>query len=292
MLRLGRWTSNMRPDLASSIWEVPLAFLDVETTGLSPERGDRVCEVAILLTQGDEIVDGYQQLLNPQRKIGAGAQAVNGITDEMVAGCPRFSQVADRVLDLLEGAVFVGHNAAFDLGFVSSELNYVGRSLPELVVLDTLRLARRQYRLPSYALGRLAEALQVDVDGRAHRAMVDVLFTRGVFLRTVDDLWDAGLRSVSDLLRFQGAGIVSPAPDLDVPAPIRRALEDEGVLWLHYRAEDGEETERFVRPLRIHSFGGSPILVAHCLLKDAKRSFRLDRILEAELVQEPGQDTT
>lgn len=266
---------------------VPLAFVDVETTGLDPAWGDRVCEIAILRCQGGEVVDALQRLVNPQRRMGLGALRVHGITDEMLRGAPPFAQVARDVLELLEGAVVVGHNTPFDLGFLAKELGRLGAALPNPIALDTLRLARRCYRLPSYSLGRVAEALQVQVNAQEHRAMSDVLTTRGVFLRLMERLSAGGARSLGDYVEAQGGPIVvERAPRYDLPAEIQEALCDNRLLHLHYRAEDGTETERIVRPMDVSEQGGHLLLVAHCHLRDATRYFRLDRILSMDVIVE------
>jgi len=273
-------------DLDLSIDDAALAFLDVETTGLAPNYGDRVCEVAILRCRGEEVLDSLQQLINPQRPMGAGAFAVHGIADEMLRDAPPFEQVAEDVLELVEGAVLVGHNTPFDLGFLAEELGRLGLSLPPFVALDTLRLARHVYRLRSYSLGSVAEALGVDVRGHAHRAMSDVLLTRAVFQRLVDDLWREGCRTINDLLRAQGGMIeFARAPTLDIPPLIQEALRERLLLRLRYLAENGVETDRLVRPITVSDRGGTISLVAHCYLRDALRAFRLDRILEMDLVK-------
>ena len=197
-------------DLDARIDKVPIAFLDVETTGLRPEYGDRICEVAILRCEGGEVVDSLQQLVNPQRPVSAGAYAVHGIGDEVLQEAPLFSEVAEDLLALIEGTVLIGHNIRFDLGFVINELTRVGRPMLHIVPLDTLRLARGIYRLRSYSLGYVARSLDVQVGGRAHRAMIDVLLTKGVFERQVHDLWPRGVRSVSDLIEAQGGALALP----------------------------------------------------------------------------------
>jgi DNA polymerase-3 subunit epsilon len=276
-------------DLTLSPDEVPLAFLDVETTGLAPHYGDRVCEVAILRCRGEEVLDSLQQLVNPQRPMGAGAFAVHGIAEEMLRDAPTFAQVAEDVLELIEGAVLVGHNTPFDLSFLAEELGRLGLSLPPLIALDTLRLARRVYRLGSYALGPVAAALGVDVRGHAHRAMSDVLLTRAVFQRLTDDLWRQGLRTLNDLLRAQGGMLeFARAPTGDIPPLLQEALRERSLLRLRYLAENGAETDRLVRPITVCDRGGTLALVAHCYLRDALRTFRLDRILEMDLVKRPG----
>jgi DNA polymerase III epsilon subunit family exonuclease len=274
-------------DLRLSIDEAPLAFLDVETTGLEPRFGDRVCEVAILRCQGEDVLDALQHLVDPQRPMGPGAYAVHHISDEMLRGAPTFGEVADDVLELLEGAVLVGHNTPFDLGFVTEELARLGRELPPLVALDTLRLARRHYRLSSYSLTQLAAALGVDIRGHAHRAMNDVLLTRAVLQRLVGDLWGRGVRTVDDYIQAQGGAVFTTrAPPPDIPEVLQEALRERSLLRLRYLSERGEETDRLVRPITISDRGGYVSLVAHCYLRDALRAFRLDRILEMDLVSE------
>lgn len=276
--------------LSQTIDDVPLAFLDVETTGLAPYQGDRVCEIAILRCRYGEPEDALQQLIDPQRPIGAGAFAVNGITEDMLRGAPTFAQIADQVMSILEGAVAVCHNARFDLGFVSNEFALLGGQLPAVPALDTLRLAKSMLLLRSYSLGRLAEALEVFVDGRAHRAMVDVLLTRGVFERLTDALWSRGIRTLGDILALQGGSAeVEPRLTVDVPPVILEALRGEWLMRLRYQAPGAPETERLVRPLAVLDRGGFPSLVAHCYLRDARRHFRLDRILAMELVRDSGE---
>ncbi len=273
-------------DPATAIDEVPLAFLDVETTGLSPNYGDRVCEVAVLRCQWGDTQAAYQTLVNPQRPMGAGAYAVHGLSDALLAHAPSFGEVADEVLALLEDAVFVGHNAPFDLGFLASELGHVGRPMPRLIALDTLRLARTIYRIPSYALGSLSAHLGVSRPDGAHRAMADVQTTRAVFEHIADDLWRRGVRTVAALVTQQGGNMHYEAPDpLELPEPLRRALSDRTMLWMRYRSQGGQETERLVRPLDVARRGGVLVLVAHCTLRNDQRTFRLDRILQMETVE-------
>ncbi len=275
--------------LGSLIDSVPLAFVDVETTGLSPYHGDRVCEIAILRCEGDVVVDAMQQLIRPQRPMGSGALKVHGITDEMLRNAPLFGDVQSDVLDLLDGAVLVGHNAPFDISFVAAELDRLGAALPVDVALDTLRLARNHVTLRSYALHNVSRALDVEVSGRSHRAMVDVLLTRGVFLRLVDRLWRRGVRTVADYVDAQGGPLEGPSrgpqPSFaNAPPEVQRALQQGLLLRLRYISEAGDRSERVVRPIAIVGDDRNAYLVAHCYLRDAKRTFRLDRVLDMELV--------
>jgi len=268
-----------------SLDDVPLAFVDLETTGLNPSYGDRICEVAILRYVCNERDDSLEQLVNPLRSISPGAYAVNGISAEMLRDAPTFEQMAGRVSALLEGAVLVGHNVAFDLGFLIAELRAAGRSLPPVVALDTCKLARHSLEAPSYSLGRLARHIGLPLNGREHRAMTDVETTRALFQHVTDLLWRRGVRTLGQLIQAQGGalGYGQPVP-LDVPPVIREALECHALLQLTYISEGGQRTERLTRPTKLLVWEGRVTLVAYCYLRQALRHFRLDRIVQIELV--------
>jgi DNA polymerase III subunit epsilon len=271
--------------LAAGIDEAPLLYLDVETTGLHPELGDRVIEIGAIRCEGDEVLDAMQQLVDPQRRIGRGALAVHGITADMVADAPTFAQVATDILDLLSGAIFIGHNAPFDLGFLAQELALSGNSIPPMVALCTLRLSRRAYRLPSYSLTNVTEALGIEVVGNTHRAFTDALLTKALFERISDSMWRQGIRTVRDYVTQQGGPILmTPSPAMEVPEAIREALADRCLLALRYRAQSGTETQRVVRPYRVVRRSGKLLLQGHCLLRNKERTFRIDRIIEIEVV--------
>jgi DNA polymerase-3 subunit epsilon len=78
--------------------------VDVETTGLSASFGDRVCEIGIVLAQGDAILDTYQTLVNPQRPISPGAASVNGLSDADMCQAPIFAEIADQALERIDGS--------------------------------------------------------------------------------------------------------------------------------------------------------------------------------------------
>ena len=125
--------------------ELTLTVVDVETTGLYPAYGDRVCEVGIVCAQGETILDTYQTLVNPQRPISPGAALVNGLSDADVTGAPLFAEVAEAVLEKIDGAVLVCHNAPFDLSFLEAELRRLGLPWQPEGVIDTLDIARRYF---------------------------------------------------------------------------------------------------------------------------------------------------
>jgi len=157
--------------------QVTLAFLDVETTGLSPRLGHRVIEVAVRRVSGGEVEQTFQRLINPCRAVSAGITRLTGISDEMVASAPQFGDIAGELHEMLRGAVIVGHNASFDASFLRSEMSGCGRALCDDLgdppVLDTLRLARRICRGQRNGLSALCARLGVCIESPAHRAMAD-----------------------------------------------------------------------------------------------------------------------
>jgi DNA polymerase-3 subunit epsilon len=255
-----------------------LVFLDVETTGLSAWFGDRICEIAILRSRGDEVLASFDTLVNPERRISPGASRVNGLTDQDLIGAPLFSEIAPQVEILLGDAVIVAHNAPFDLGFVRSELGRLGKSLPSVEVIDTLQLARQHFHFPSNGLQAIADALDIE-RSTAHRAMADVLTTRAVLRIFLDRL---GQVSTEEYVSLP----LPPVPDtanLNLPPLLQEALTQKYDLWIRYVDQKGRETERRITPRQILLRQDYIYVSAHCHLRDEDRSFRLDRITEIRL---------
>lgn len=275
-------------DLSAALLQVPiadapLAFVDVETTGLSPWAGDRVCEVGIVRCQGEVEVDQLSTLVNPLRAISPGAYRVNRISPAMLVGAPTFAEIAHDVWGTLEGCVLVAHNAGFDVGFLAREFSLAGLPRPALQVVDTLALARRLYRFRHNGLSALSAAF--GLSETTHRALGDALAVRGIFRRIVAEGLPAGSR-VSALLRLQGGAIdwpAAPAPAAEplgeIAVAISLAMLDGKRLFLAYESRDGEQTERWVDPIELSSIGGEPCLVAYCHLREEQRTFLLRRIV-------------
>jgi DNA polymerase III epsilon subunit family exonuclease len=261
--------------------ETPFAIFDVETTGLSPTYGHRVCEVGCLRLLDGEVVGQFESLVDPGRPISAGAYRVNRISADMLLDAPPFEQVAGPLLALMEGAVLVAHNAPFDLGFLAAELEIARLLPPEGPVVDTLTLARRGYSFARNGLQAVASSLGVEA-GPAHRAMGDVWTTRYVLaqiLRDLDHRW--GVDTLGRLLNFQGGPIPYPLPHvLPLPPAIAEALESRVQVRMRYVDARGQESDRAVRPLRVHERRGHLYLLAHCFQAGELRTFRLDRVVE------------
>jgi len=266
-----------------ALHSVPLAFLDLETTGLRPDLGHRVVEIAVLQTQGLKKEREFATLINPQRPIDPGAARVNGISNKMVAGAPLFAQILSQLQDLLAERVIVAHNAPFDLNFLRAEYSLAGASFEPGPVLDTLMLARRQYHFYSNSLGNIAKNLRIRTPS-AHRALGDALTTYAIFRRFSGDLTRKNRPLVQDWIRMQG-GVAWRAP-LAEPLlakdhPIQIALSQSRKVEIRYQS-GRYESRRVIKPLTLNG----NYLVAFCHLRGEQRTFRLDRIKSAELLKE------
>jgi DNA polymerase-3 subunit epsilon len=175
------------------------AIIDIETCGGQYEyhRG-RIIEICILVHDGLQVVEKFSTLINPECEIGTFFTRLSGITNEMVATAPRFHEVAKQILDFTEGRIFVGHNVAFDYGFVKAEFAALGYKYKR-ETLCTVRLSRKL--LPgklSYSLGRLCSSLGIENAAR-HRAEGDAVATA----KLLDLLLQ--LKSMSPQLKNLGA---------------------------------------------------------------------------------------
>jgi DNA polymerase III epsilon subunit len=188
------------------------AVLDVETTGLSPEQGHRVCEVGVIKLRAGKEIDRYHTLVHPGIPVPEEAQRIHKITDEMLREAPPFGLVSRKLREFLAGTVMIAQNARFDLGFINSEFIRSGLGKLAIPVVDTITLARRvRPGLSGYSLDRLAHHFQITVDTR-HRAMGDCEVTVQVFLECLKTLRQKGeVRSVEDLVKRGGIPVEVPA---------------------------------------------------------------------------------
>ena len=124
-------------------YPLPLAILDTETTGLDP-RGDRIIEIGIIRVENGSETRRFNALINPECALPAIITEITGITDNMLVSAQKFESIAEEVSDILDGAIFVAHNAPFDLGFVRSELSRAGKNF-DGKSLCTVRLSRNLY---------------------------------------------------------------------------------------------------------------------------------------------------
>jgi len=173
--------------------------VDTETTGGRAWSGDRITEIAAVVVRDGEIVELFETLVNPERPIPYFITQLTNITWDMVKDAPTFDRVAPDVMRVLEGNVFVAHNAMFDWRFVTSEVSRsTGRKLQGRR-LCTVKMARKVLpQLSRRSLDHVARYYGVEIRGR-HRAGGDALATAKCLLRMLSDLGDRGCSTWADL---------------------------------------------------------------------------------------------
>jgi DNA polymerase III subunit epsilon len=253
--------------------EAPLAFVDLEMTGLDAAH-DRVVEVCIERVVGGRTLASLSTLLNPGDRTGAGSK-VHGIGAEELAAAPVFGAVAERVLSLLEGAILVAHAAVWDIRFLAAECDRAGLVLHVERWLDTLVLARRAFAFPSYSLDALCRQLVID-RGRAHRAESDVHAMRELFAKCAQvlaptcarDLWEV---RVGERRARQAIVLACEA-----------AAEHGAPVIVTYRAARRQPEPLTMVVLEVRSDLDPPGVVGYQLPGRGRRQLRADRILRVE----------
>ena len=203
-------------------------FLDTETTGLSPENGDRIIEIGCVEMLSRRLTGNNRHFyLNPERRNHEDAVKIHGLTDEFLADKPKFAAVSDELMEYLAGAEIIIHNAAFDVGFLDAELKRLQRPrFAEQVgaVTDSLTMAREMFPGKSNSLDALCKRLEVDNASRTlHGALLDAGLLAEVYIRMTRGqnslVIDAGAASggaiaVADIdLRQFALSVIEPSDD-------------------------------------------------------------------------------
>ncbi len=197
------------------------AVVDVETTGGSLKQGSRITEVAVVIHNGTSVEETFSSLINPEIPIPEFISKLTGITDEMVADAPKFSEVATHILKLTEGKIFVAHNAAFDYGHFLHEFERCGLTFSSYRICTCI-LSRKIFPgFGSYSLNILAQNLGIPFNGH-HRALNDALATGHVLAKLVHK---AGLETIQ---------LYRTPPEIDYTLPvhlIEKLPEAPGVYY-------------------------------------------------------------
>jgi DNA polymerase-3 subunit epsilon len=191
---LTAWRSTRLP-----LSEVEFVVLDTETTGLRPGP-DRVIEIAGIRLRGGEVQYSFQSLVNPQRRLPPFIVQFTGINQQMLAGAPTAENILPDFLRFIEGAILVGHNIGFDIGFLAHEAKLLGCAFP-IDGLDTIPLARRLLPgLRRFKLDVVADYLKIPAS-RRHRAMGDARVTAAVFIKLMDVAREQGIQTLEHVRR-------------------------------------------------------------------------------------------
>lgn len=223
--------------------------LDTETTGLDPTLGHRIIEVAAVELVNRRVTDNrFHHYLNPERESDTGALQVHGLTAEFLQDKPRFRDIADELIEFLDGAELIIHNAPFDVAFLNAELASAARESVERCcasITDTLRLAKNLHPGKRNGLDALCERYQVDNSARTlHGALLDAQLLAEVYLAMtrgqeslameLDDTpaWHAGLDG--EYARASILVVIATDEELAEHARVLaeiRGASQKGCLW-------------------------------------------------------------
>lgn len=166
----------------------PVIVLDFETTGLSPQRGDRAIEIGAVLVDGGRIIDRFHSLMNPGMAVSPFIQGLTGITNAMLKDAPQGAEVMAAFAEFMGHYPLVAHNAPFDGRFLDAELARIGRART-VEMTCTLRVARRIYpHILSHKLESLVRYKNLQTDGTFHRALADAEMTARLWLAMIEDV--------------------------------------------------------------------------------------------------------
>jgi DNA polymerase-3 subunit epsilon len=220
------WASLSLTDFAKHGMDQQYAIVDIETTG-GNAGGSRITEIAIIIHDGNRIVDRWETLVNPEKDIPLPIFALTGINNDMVRDAPVFDDIAEKIHGMLTDRIFVAHNVNFDYSFVRHQLEESGFRWTAKK-LCTVRAARKiRPGLRSYGLGNLCQALDISIENR-HRAGGDADATAILFSKLLD--WDSE--------GHIGKMIKKSAPDQRLPPNLppedfERLPEKPGVYYFH-----------------------------------------------------------
>lgn len=165
-----------------------VVVLDFETTGLSPDYGDRAIEIGAVKLVDGVLVDRFQQLMNPGHRINSFIENYTGITNRMLEDAPPCEEVMAEFAGFIEDFNLVAHNASFDARFLSSEFDRVNRTQEEPFACSML-ISRRVYPdAPDHKLGTLVRYKRLPNDGTFHRALADAEMTAHLWLGMLNEI--------------------------------------------------------------------------------------------------------
>ena len=270
-----------------NIDEVEFVIFDTETTGLEPESGDRIVELAGVRFKGNKRIATFQSLINPHRPISEAAFSVNKISAKMLEGAPEAEAVLPQFLSFIQGSCLSSYNAGFDLGFLNNELKLINKKLSEdVLAVDILKMARRLMPgLERYALWFVADSLGIKNE-QSHRALSDVELSLGVFNKLKERLESKGILDFFNFYHLFGINknVLEDISNQRL-AEIQEAIGLKVKLKIRYLSSSrAEVSEREVIPKEIKQENKRNYLVGYCCLRKEERTFRVDGILHLEIL--------
>lgn len=272
--------------MSEYINDVEFTIFDVETTGLEPESGDRIIEIAGIRLKNDQKLGVFQSLVSTGKEISPEAFAVNRISAEMLKNAPLSERVLPDFLNFANGSILASYNAPFDMGFLNNELGLINIKPPEPPIIDVLKMSRRLLPdLDRYALWFVAKELGIHTE-QQHRALSDVELTVDVFLALRELIYERGIEDFHNFASLFGLNcrLLDDITNAKI-ARIQEAISLGVRLNIKYLSRtNARVTSRDILPKEIKKDKGHAYLVGACYLRNEERTFRIDGILHMEIV--------
>ena len=169
---------------------LPVIVLDFETTGLSPQHGDRAIEIGAVLIENNMVIDRFQSLMNPGFRISSFIESYTGISNNMVEAAPSCEEVMEQFAEFIGDYSLVAHNASFDRNFLDAEFRFIGKSRNHTMACSMLAARRVYPNAPNHKLGTLVRYCGIYTDGTFHRALADAEMTGQLWISMIDAIQD------------------------------------------------------------------------------------------------------
>jgi DNA polymerase-3 subunit epsilon len=166
----------------------PVIIFDFETTGLSPQLGDRPIEIGAVLLEDSKVTHRFQSLMNPGFTVSSFIESYTGIGNDMVQSAPPCEEVMEQFAEFIGNYPLVAHNASFDLKFLDSELRFIGKSRQNAMACSMLTARRVYPDAPNHQLGTLVRYCGVYTDGTFHRALADAEMTGRLWIAMIEKI--------------------------------------------------------------------------------------------------------
>ncbi len=171
--------------------------IDFETTGLSPNYGDRTIEVGAVVVKNNYILDRFQSLMYPGMKISSFIEDYTGITNKMLSKAPPIQDVIKNLAKFIQKHHLVAHNASFDSRFLDAELSRINKNRQGEFACSMLASRRIYQDAPNHKLETLVRYKRIKTNGVHHRALADAEMTAHLWMRMIADIKvEYGIRNV------------------------------------------------------------------------------------------------
>lgn len=269
----------------TSLNEIEFVIFDIETTGLSPENGDRIVEIGALRVKNGAIIDEFSSLVNPQRENSA--YFINNICDADLEKAPLIKDVMPKFLSFAKNSCLVAYNVKFDLSFIQKEAGGDNTGLwQDWYIIDAMFIAKHLLlKSSNLSLKNAAYFLGLNIHQK-HRGLADCKLTNEVFKRLIEMLKDVGIEDFLEFYSIFGYNKVPLTNFIQEKLSlIKKAINNKQNIKIRYLSSSRMEiNEREITPHSIRREYNKDLLSGFCHLRKEERKFNLNGILRLQVI--------